>query len=334
MSSFEKHHSKKKQIFNGGNYLLSPLNNKKINSLNYFGTNKKDNNNNQNRINIIVNKINTSQLKKKSTNVEGINNILQINKTYSLSRQKNKNKLNSNKILSTYNNINDSHLSSAKSKHKNENRFENHTTADDIKLNVSNNNNIYNLKKLYINKKIKDFNFTSKNDSFNNKNKNTVNNNFLSNRQSYEHLKTETNNNTSNDLNIKLILPNNNIFGKKSVNQNYDDIIGTPSGLFKKNNPSNFQFNSPGNILRNYYNNPNIKFSKEELIIKESFTNQSTNDSKNKKRQKSIDISISGKENSEVKKNKHKNRCPEDLHFFYINMIQKGKKMENYIQGE
>jgi hypothetical protein len=199
---------------------------------------------------------------------------------------------------------------------------------------VSNNNNIYNLKKLYINKKIKDFNFTSKNDSFNNKNKNTVNNNFLSNRQSYEHLKTETNNNTSNELNIKLILPNNNIFGKKSVNQNYDDIIGTPSGLFKKNNPSNFQFNSPGNILRNYYNNPNIKFNKEELIIKESFTNQSTNDSKNKKRQKSIDISISGKENSEVKKNKYKNRCPEDLHFFYINMIQKGKKMENYIQGE
>jgi hypothetical protein len=296
MSSFEKHHSKKKQIFNGGNYLLSPLNNKKINSLNYFGTNKKDNNNNQNRINIIVNKINTSQLKKKGTNVECINNILQINKTYSLSRQKNKNKLNSNKILSTYNNINDSHLSSAKSKHKNENRFENHTTADDIKLNVSNNNNIYNLKKLYINKKMKGINFYSKNDSFNNTN------NYTPNRLSYEYLKTDINNSSKN-LNLKLYVPNNknNIFRNKIENINYkdyNDIIGTPSGLFKKNTPSNII------IVENYNNKVYIK----------------NNLGKSRDGKKSID--------------KIKEKCPEELHFYYIRKIQKGKKIEKELEGE
>jgi len=328
MSSFEKHYTKKKNIFNGGNYLLSPLNNKKINSINFFNTNRKNNNTqNKNGIKVIVNKINTTQLKKKYSNSEDVNNIVQINKTYSLSRPKNKNNLNSNKIMYTYSNINESNLSSAKI-NKYGNKFENNTTYDDINMN----NKGYNLKKLYINKKIKDINFSSKNDSFNNiKNINNTNS-YISNRQSYDLLKTDANS-TSSDLNIKLVLPGDNIFGKKLVNQNYDDIIGTPSGLFKKKNQSNFKYNTPGNILKNYYNNPNIKFNKEEQIIKESFINQTTN-SKNKKRIKSIDKSMSGVEYYNEKNKRHKNRCPEDLHFFYINMIQKGKKMENNIEGE
>ena len=195
------------------------------------------------------------------------------------------------------------------------------------------NNNAYNLKKLYINKKIKDINFSAKNDSFNN-NKRNINNtyNYLSNRQSYEHIKTNPNN-TSNDLNIKLILPVNNNFGKKLVNQNYDDIIGTSSGLFKKNISSNFKLNTPEDVIKNYYNNPNIKFNKEEQYIKESFINQNTNNSKMKKKQKSIERSISGGDYLDNNKN-NKKKCPEDLHFFYINMIQKGKKMEKYIEGE
>ena len=324
MSSLEKHHSKKKLIFNGGNYLLSPLN-KKINSLNFFNTNKKENNiQNINGKKAIANKINIAQLKKKHTNSEDINNIIQINKTYSLSRPKNKNKLKSNKILPTYTNINESNLSSAKTNHK----YENNTTCDDINMN----NNAYNLKKLYINKKIKDINFSTKNDSFNNKR--NINNtyNYLSNRQSYEHIKTNPNN-TSNDLNIKLILPVNNNFGKKLVNQNYDDIIGTSSGLFKKNISSNFKLNTPEDVIKNYYNNQNIKFNKEEQYIKESFINQNTNNSKMKKKQKSIERSISGGDYLDNNKN-NKKKCPEDLHFFYINMIQKGKKMEKYIEGE
>ena len=73
---------------------------------------------------------------------------------------------------------------------------------------------------------------------------------------------------------------------------------------------------------------------KDEKIIIDSYTNQSTNDSKNKIKKKSIDRSISGKGcfNNKVKINKK--RCPEDLHFYYINMIQKGKKLEKDIEGE
>ena len=208
-------------------------------------------------------------------------------------------------------------------------KYDNNLTTDDLNNDIEiNNNNVYNLKKLYINKKIKEINFFTKNDSFNNRN------NHSSKRQSYEYLKTDVNNEPKMS-NIKLILPDKNIYDKKLENQNYDDIIGTPSGLFKKNNFSNFHFNIPVNVLKNYYNNPNIKIIKDEKIIIDSYTNQSTRDSKNKINKKSIDRNISGKECLNKKKIKiNKKICPEDLHFYYINMIQKGKKLENDIEGE
>ena len=329
MSSFEKHEKnniKKKKILYGSNFLLSPLN-KKVNSLNYFSVNRKNSDyQSRNDIKIVLNKLNPEQYRKKNNiNSEQINNILKLNKAYSLSRPKNINKLNSNKILSTYSNVNSSNLSPMKGNIK----YNNNLTTDDLNNNIdiNNNNNAYNLKKLYINKKIKEINFFAKNDSFNNRN------NFSTNRQSFEHLKTDVNI-TPKESNIKLILPDKNYFDKKLENQNYDDIIGTPSGLFKKNNFPNFHFNTPGNVLKNYYNNPNIKVIKDEKIIIDSYTNQSTNDSKNKIKKKSIDRSISGKGcfNNKVKINKK--RCPEDLHFYYINMIQKGKKLEKDIEGE
>ena len=329
MSSFEKHEKnniKKKKILYGSNFLLSPLN-KKVNSLNYFSVNRKNSDyQSRNDIKIVVNKLNPEQYRKKNNiNSEQINNILKLNKAYSLSRPKNINKLNSNKILSTYSNVNSSNLSPMKGNIK----YNNNLTTDDLNNNIdiNNNNNAYNLKKLYINKKIKEINFFAKNDSFNNRN------NFSTNRQSFEHLKTDVNI-TPKESNIKLILPDKNYFDKKLENQNYDDIIGTPSGLFKKNNFSNFHFNTPGNILKNYYNNPNMKMIKDDKIIIDSYTNQSTTDSKKKIKKKNIDRSISGRERFNNKIKINKKRCPEDLHFYYINMIQKGKKLENDLEGE
>ena len=209
------------------------------------------------------------------------------------------------------------------------NKYENNLTSDDLnKNNADIDNSAYNLKKLYINKKVKNINFFSKNDSF-------KNNNNITNIQPNEHLKTDINS-TPKGENIKLILPEKNNFDKKMGNLNFDDIIGTPSGLFKKNGPSNLQFDSPGNILKNYYNNKNIKIHKDDKFKMDSFTNLSTSDSKNKIRKKSIDLSISKKEkdyfNLKIKKTKFK--CPEDLHFYYINMIQKGKKLEKEMEGE
>ena len=314
MSSFEKYekyHHKKKQLFNGGAYLLSPLNQKNINSLNYFGINKKNNDiKSKNDIKVIVSKLNPDQIRKKNNNVnsEQMNNILKVNRAYSLSKAKNNIKLDSNQIIGTYSNINNTNLSTSKTN----NNYENNLTTENIyknKNNIDLNNDSYNLKKLYINKKIKDISIFTKNDSFN-KIKN-----YSANRQPYVHLQTETN--ISKDSNIKLIIPDRNIFEKKLENKNLEDIIGTPSGLFKKNNQTNFQYNP---------RNPNIKIHRDEKIIIDSLTNQSTNDSKNK--------NISGKDYSNIRNIFVKNKCPEDLHFYYITMIQQGKKLEKEIEGD
>lgn len=322
MSSFEKYekyHNKKKQLFNGGAYLLSPLNKKNINSLNYFGINKKNNDiKSKNDIKVIVSKLNPDQIRKKNNNVnsEQMNNILKVNRAYSLSRAKNNIKLDSNQIIGTYSNINTTNLSTSKTN----NKYENNLTTENIyknKNNIDINNDSYNLKKLYINKKIKDISIFTKNDSFN-KIKN-----YSANRQPYVHLQTETN--ISKDSNIKLIIPDRHIFEKKLESKNLEDLIGTPSGLFKKNNQTNFQYNP---------RNPNIKIHRDEKIIIDSLTNQSTNDSKNKKKQQSIERSISGKDYNNIRNIFFKNKCPEDLHFYYITMIQQGKKFEKEIEGD
>lgn len=321
MSSFEKYekyHNRKKQLFNGGAHLLSPLN-KKINSLNYFGINKKNNDiQSKNDIKVIVSKLNPDQLRKKNNNInsEQINNILKVNRAYSLSRAKNNIKLDNNQIIGTYSNINTTNLSTSKTN----NGYENNLTSENIyknKNNIDINNDSYNLKKLYINKKIKDISIFAKNDSFN-KIKN-----YSANRQPYVHLQTETN--ILKDSNIKLIIPDRDFFEKKLENKNLEDIIGTPSGLFKKNNQTNFQYNP---------RNPNIKMHRDEKIIIDSLTNQSTNDSKNKKIQQNIYRSISGKDYSNFKNIIIKNKCPEDLHFYYITMVQQGKNLEKEIEGE
>ena len=71
MSSFEKqekHHNKKKNLFNGGNYLLSPLIIKKINTANVFSVNKKNKDLQiKNDIKVIVNKLNPEKYRKKIT---------------------------------------------------------------------------------------------------------------------------------------------------------------------------------------------------------------------------------------------------------------------------
>jgi len=294
MSTFEKkekYYKKKKHIFNGGNYLLSPLNNKKIDSLNYFSINKKNIDfQNKKELKVVINKLNTEQYRKiNNLNLEQLENKLKKNKdkAYSVTRPKNLNKLN------CYANKNNSHLNSAKTNNKN---YNNITTNDWNKNNIAIINNTYNLKKLYINKKMKGINFYSKNDSFNNTN------NYTPNRLSYEYLKTDINNSSKN-LNLKLYVPNNknNIFRNKIENINYkdyNDIIGTPSGLFKKNTPSNII------IVENYNNKVYIK----------------NNLGKSRNGKKSID--------------KIKEKCPEELHFYYIRKIQKGKKIEKELEGE
>lgn len=357
MASFERNYQyKKKHIFNGGgNYLLSPLNNKRIDSLNIY---KNNNSQNKNSIKIIINKINAEQYRKHNNNFNSpiIENILKNNKTYSLSRTKNdnkpyhKNKLskiklkdisthnNTNNILSNITNSNNSELSSAKT-----NKYENISLTHELLRNKDNinkiSNNAYCLKKLYMDRNMKDI-ISSNNDSFINE----------KNRQSTEYLKTDLNDIYTSPLskqeNIKLILPDTNIFGKKLTAdvKNHNDIIGTPSGLFKKNSLSNFQFNTPGNMIKNFFDKKNknifsninfIKLNKDEKqIILESITNQSTSDSKIKKLKKTSDINLTEIDSYVSKSKRGRKKFPEEIHFFFVHMMQEGKKNELELEGE
>lgn len=303
-SSIEKNYNNNKKLFNSGNYFLSPLNEKITRS---------NNSQNKNGIKIIINKLNTNQNSKNcNLNSQVINNILKINKVFSLSRQTNENKLKSknifskinkkdissdaSNILSLYINKNNSNISSAKS-----NKYENNNSkTEELNINNSNiNNNEYYIKNFYINRSIS----SSKGDNIKN------NNNIINNKQSTEYLKTDINENgnTPNSTNIKFVLPN-------DIVKKHDDIIGTPSGLFKKNNLSNFQFNTSGNILKNIY----------EKKTKNLF----------KLKNKELERNISEVDYFNNKNKKGKYKCPEIMHFHYVYMLQEGKTNEIELEGE
>ena len=297
-SSIEKNYSKMKKLLNSGNNLLSPLNEKKITR----------NNNSQNKkgIKIIINNLNTNQkTKNNNLNSKVINNILKINKAYSLSRPTNETKLKSKNILSKINkgdissdvnnilsiciNKNNSNITSAKS-----NKYENNSKTEELNISNSNNNNNneYYIKNFYINRNIKSSNSDS------------IKNNIINNKQSYEYLKTDINE-IENTPNIKLVVSN-------DIVKKHDDIIGTPSGLFKKNNLSNFQFNTAGNILKNIYE------KKKKNILK----------------LKDLEKNISEIDYFNNKNRKGKYKCPEIMHFHYVYMLQEGKTNEIELEGE
>ena len=87
--------------------------------------------------------------------------------------------------------------------------------------------------------------------------------------------------------------------------------------------------------VNNKINNNNIntiKPSKNEHIILESISNY--DDTKNINRKFTIDSKDYVKDNvKQVKKNKVY-KCPEELHFYYISVLQEGKKNEIEFEGE
>ena len=289
-SSIEKNYCKKKKLLNSGNYLLSPLNENK--------NTRNNNSQNKNGIKIIINKLNTNQnIKNNNLNSQVINNISRSIKETKLKSKNILSKINKrnissdvNNLLSIYINKNNSNISSAKS-----NKYENNSKIEELNINNShNNNNEYYINNFYINWNI----ISSNSDS--------IKNNIINNKQSYEYLKTDINE-IANTPNIKLVLPNDII--KKN-----DDIIGTPSGLFKKNNLSQFQFNTAGNMIKNIYE------KKNKNILK----------LKNKDLEKNI--SEVGYFSNKNRKGKYK--CPEIMHFSYVYMLQEGKTNEIELEGE
>jgi hypothetical protein len=292
-SSIEKNYSKNKKLLNSGNYLLYPLNENK----------KTRNNNSQNKsgIKIIINKLNTNQnTKSNNLNSQVINNTTRTTKETKLKSKNILSKINKRDIssdvnnhLSIYINKNNSNISSAKS-----NKYENNSKTEELNINNSHkNNNEYYIKNFYINRNI----ISSNSDN--------IKNNIINNKQSYEYLKTDINEiaNTPNISNIKLVLQN-------DIIKKYDNIIGTPSGLFKKNNLSHFQFNTAGNMIKNIYE----KKTKNILKLKN----------------KDLEKNISEVDYFSNKNRKGKYKCPEIMHFSYVYMLQEGKTNEIELEGE
>ena len=287
MSSQERHRNKKNFVFKGGNFILSPLNSKNI-SLNFINTNKKDNKS-KNNSNIIINNLSFKK-SKKNLNQEFVR---------------------SNPNLLAFSRGNNSFLSAMKNNNSSSKNF----------INLTNNN----IKKLYVNKKPRENTYFINSSKSHNKN-----NNLGQKKLSFEYIKTDiplSNTNTSilkkntkiqNIPSINLIYPQKNNF-QKSNTHFYDDLLGSPSGLFKKDLP-NFKYNSSEKILEEHIS---LRKGKDKQERSESGTNQSTNESKNIKKKKvniNNDVFIIGE--------KIVRKSPEEIHWYFVKSIQDGKKLQ------
>ena len=382
MTSYDKNINKKKFLFKEGNNLKIPLNN----NINVFSDLNNKNHINFPNINPKFNKITpVSQNKQNNNNSHGKNNIMEVSKAYSLSKQKNENKLNKmmnskyklskvisndlsarineSKILEVYNNKKNTIKTSQLNSFKNETNstFDNiNIFRDSIKINNKSINGLRNLN-------VKRTNETTSSNNI--KNETSNNSNLATKRETIGNLymKTDTNKiyvNTPKNNNIKLVLPNKNIFDKKLViNCKNDDMLVTP--FEKKNNQVLLCNTTPDNKLKisldktnpnilnediklkikkqkenkinnnNYTNNIiTIKPSKNEHLIIESIGNSNNNDPKIINRKLTIDSNKVNKDYlKQIKKNKLY-KCPEELHFYYSSVLQEGKKNEFEFEGE
>lgn len=300
-------------------------------------------------------------------NSKGLYKITEISKTYSLSKPKNENKL----IISKYRLLNDSSndystriknsriletysttKNTTKTSHMNSFKIETTSTFDNMKKNNlrilenSNiNNSIYGISNLKIKKNI--------NDSINNiLNETSSNNsNLATKRETKLNKNTDVNNinlNTPKENNIKLAKPNKKIVDKKLViNCKKNEILRTPGDPLRNINIISLSNTTPDNknkikfslennehkILNSIDSKNNtintINPTKKELIILESIgSSEEYNSDLNKNLFKVV------KYNLKKSKKEKLYKCPEELHYYYVIALQKGKKSELEFEGE
>ena len=385
MTSYEKNLNKNKFIFKVENSQLTPLYNnqpKRLKIFSYMKTEKKGNfpdiTPKYTKLNPVTQNIHTSQ---------GLNNLTEISKTYSLSKPKNENKslsskyklskITTNDLSSRINKTKISDIYSKKYDNSNSFKIETNTTFDNNKINILKASNIINdsingLRNLSIKNRTKE-NIYSNNDSY----KNNTNNTNLINDNSTNNSNLATKRETINNLYLKTDINDIYINTPKDNNSKFDnldknliffsknnEILGTPGGLLRKNNKILLTNTTPENKIKisldqnkqkisdsslklntkktknddiNIYNNSNnittIKPNKNEHIILESINNSNPN-GKTIKNKFTID-SIQINQDALIQKKKNKlYKCPEELHFYYITVLQEGKKNENVFEGE
>jgi hypothetical protein len=365
MSSYEKNLNARKFILKQGNKLLSlSNNNNQPILLNNISNSINENQLIFPNINSNINKLNlVDKNRQKDNNNQEKKILTEISKIYSLSKPKNENKirklknskfklskviLDSNidksKILESFNNSNIFKLSEmdlANSRNVNANK------------NISNNNNITH-KKINIYDNIDEI---RNNDSYCNNllNINKINNSNLAKKRGsigYSFLKLDTDNlNTPKENKIKLDLPNDDLGKKLRLNIMKNDIFGTPSGPLRKKYAIFTSNNTPENKMRftldkiskkiirkdnklkkiDNINNRilTIKPNKNAYIITETIGNLDYRDSHSIKKNFTIDAKESENLNKSPLMQKKKikvKKCPEDLHFYYVGLLQEAKK--------
>lgn len=199
MSSQERHNNKKRYVFKGGNFILSPLNSNNI-SLNFISESRKEKKK-KNNSNIIINNLNTKK-SKKNLNVEFIKsnpNLLAFSRSNNSSNKKFVNITNNNiDYIKKY-------YADKNSKEKSKNFF----------LNNSKSHN-----KSFLGQKNLSYEYL----------KTEINSSYLN------ILKKRTK--IENNQNMNLIFSPRNNFQKSNSNF-YNDFLGSSSGLFKKDLPNN-----------------------------------------------------------------------------------------------
>ena len=369
MSSQEKKNDKKKYMFKEGSNPLFPISNKIQNQLDYSSSALKlnvklDNNKLSKNLtsNILPRKI--------QKNSHDIKNNKDINKTYSSSKQKEENqpiKLNNIKLsklkpLDFPSNINDSGISekfkynNSKNKKANlsTNKEKNKTEILDYKnlinfkispknlanyknINFNKYNNSYSLRKPILNKNIIELN--NENNSFykniiiNNNSSTNIKKkfNFIKQKNQTDNLYLKTDKNDKDiknpkDLKVKLI------FNNKNIEKNLEDA---PITLKRKESSFPLATNTPRNNLK-FSLNKNLFNGKYKLHLKRHKNNFSNeNNVVNMNLNNYININ---KDEilllEQFRKNKNQINGPEDLHFYYINVLQEGKKNENMFEKD
>lgn len=378
MTSQEKNNSKK-YMFKEGSNPLFPISNKNPSSLNYYSAvniNYKTESNRHNKKQLSNEIITNLQHKKIIDKSSEKKTYKEINKTYSTSRPKEEKQLlklnisNLSKIkpldFSSNININNSqvlekypHKKSLLSANKAYNKTNINLEIDSSRyfknnLNIispknlgnsqifnNNNNNIYNLRKLNINKNIIQLTNSKNNSYYNNiiindNSSTNINTNLNLNKQKKSlnnyYLQTEKNKNytkSPKDSNVKLIFTNPKIFDKKL------DVHDGPIILKKKESSSlpltytTQKTNSSieKNILNGEYK-LHLKRTKKNSSNENNIINMNVNNFINIKK----DEKLKYENNYNIKKNKI--RGPEDLHFYYILVLQDGKNTEKTFEKD
>ena len=308
---------------------------------------KKQNINNSQEKNTNIKKINKMFISNKSNN-SNINNINILNKM-KLSKIMNSNFSNLtsvNQIIDTFNSSKN-HLEIAKISSPKD-RFSNLTRNNlNYFKNITGNNSLK-LNNIRINYDNNNFeNALSENSS---KNTNTT----MKKTSSNHYIKTEVNNNkikSPKDNNIKLILPNKNNFNKRFIiNSPNNSLFESSKIKISKNSPvllpltvdKRNRDNSPIKIELNYQKSRNLSNNRNSSKIKREndirTIKQNINDNIKYIHKKNIST-IRTEKNYIISNDSFYNSkdyikydeydSPEELHFYYIYSIQRGKKNEN-----